>query len=54
MTAVPTASVDLQYRLEDTNLDAHVKYTGALNDRDQILQVIGGVVPTNTRAAQIP
>lgn len=51
---VPTASVDLQYRLEDTNLDAHVKYTGALNDRDQILQVIGGVVPTNTRAAQLP
>jgi PKD repeat protein len=28
--------------------DNAVKYTGSSNDRDQVLQVIGGVVPTNT------
>lgn len=32
----------------NTNGDGLVKYTGANNDRDPILQAIGGVVPTNT------
>jgi len=32
----------------DTNGDGVVKYTGANNDRDPILQAIGGVLPTNT------
>ena len=31
-----------------------LKYTGAANDRDPILQNIGGVVPTTTRAKQLP
>jgi hypothetical protein len=31
-----------------------VKYTGSANDRDLILQNIGGVVPTNTRVQQLP
>ncbi len=32
----------------DVNADKMVKYTGAVNDRDPILQAIGGVIPTNT------
>ncbi|QQR85684.1 MAG: hypothetical protein IPJ76_13875 [Flavobacteriales bacterium] len=32
----------------NTNGDGVVKYTGAGNDRDPILQAIGGAVPTNT------
>jgi len=31
----------------DVNGDGVIKYTGASNDRDLILQAIGGVVPTN-------
>jgi hypothetical protein len=31
-----------------------VKYTGSGNDRDPILQNIGGVVPTNVRLEQVP
>jgi hypothetical protein len=36
------------------NLDGVVKYTNANNDRDPILQNIGGVIPTNTRQEQLP
>ena len=50
---VPTNTIT-GYRLEDTNLDGIVKYTGASNDRDPILVNIGGVVPTNTRTEQLP
>jgi hypothetical protein len=32
----------------DVNRDGSIKYTGGGNDRDLILQDIGGVVPTNT------
>jgi len=32
----------------DVTGDGTVKYTGAMNDRDPILQSIGGAVPTNT------
>ena len=32
----------------DGNLDGQVKYTGSDNDRDRLLQAIGGVVPTQT------
>lgn len=32
----------------DVNFDGVVRYTGFFNDRDPILQAIGGVVPTNT------
>jgi hypothetical protein len=35
-------------------MDAVVKYTGSANDRDIILLNIGGSVPTNTRAEQLP
>ena len=35
-------------------MDGVVKYTGAANDRDLILQSIGGTVPTNTRVAGLP
>jgi len=31
-----------------------VKYTGAANDRDLILQNIGGSVPTQVRVEQLP
>jgi len=36
------------------NLNGIIQYTGAGNDRDQILQNIGGVVPTNVRNQQLP
>ena len=32
----------------DVNADGRVSYTGSENDRDPILQAVGGVVPTNT------
>jgi uncharacterized delta-60 repeat protein len=38
----------------DINFDGTVAYTGAGNDRDLILQRIGGVVPTNTVAGYWP
>ena len=42
------------YRREDVNMDGVSKYIGTDNDRDLILQTIGGVVPTAVRAAQLP
>lgn len=36
------------------DLDGSVTYTGGENDRDRILQSIGGVVPTATRTEQLP
>jgi hypothetical protein len=50
---VPSNSV-AGYRVEDVNLDGVVKYTGNFNDRDIILQAIGGVVPTYTVVQQVP
>ena len=50
---MPTATV-AGYFKEDINMDGVVRYTGAGNDRDIILQSIGGSVPTNTRSAQLP
>lgn len=35
----------------NTNPDGFLQYTGAQNDRDPILQAIGGTVPTNTISA---
>jgi len=35
-------------RCGDVNFDNLIKYSGPLNDRDDILFLIGGVVPTNT------
>jgi hypothetical protein len=32
----------------DVNGDDAIRYTGAFNDRDPVLFVIGGTVPTNT------
>ena len=31
----------------DSNSDGVIRYTGAANDRDPVLQAIGGTVPTN-------
>jgi hypothetical protein len=42
------------YHPADANMDGIIKYTGARNDRDDILQTIGGSVPTNTRGEQLP
>jgi hypothetical protein len=42
------------YLNTDVNMDGTVKYTGQDNDRDPILQNIGGVVPTNIRVEQVP
>jgi hypothetical protein len=36
----------------DVNRDGMVKYVGANNDRDPILQAIGGTVPTGTLSGQ--
>lgn len=38
----------------DVNGDGLVKYTGASNDRDLILQAIGGMVPTSTTTGYAP
>ncbi len=51
--AVPTNTI-AGYRSEDVNLDGTVRYVGEGNDRDPVLVNIGGSVPTNTRAAQLP
>ncbi len=37
----------------DVTFNSEIKYTGAANDRDPILQAIGGVVPTNTVAGYL-
>jgi hypothetical protein len=50
---VPTASA-VGYLDEDVDLNGVVRYTGAANDRDPLLQNIGGSVPTNTREQQLP
>ncbi len=42
------------HRADEINVDGSLKYTGEGNDRDPILQNIGGVVPTNVRAEQMP
>jgi hypothetical protein len=42
------------YLPEDVNMDGIVLYTGANNDRDRLLQAIGGVVPTEIRSEQLP
>ena len=52
--AVPTVTLNNQYRTEDINLDGSVKYTGTANDRDPILINVGGTVPTQTRQGQLP
>ncbi|MBK7270985.1 MAG: hypothetical protein IPI07_16240, partial [Flavobacteriales bacterium] len=51
---VPTNTVSGQYRQEDINLNGQVKYAGSANDRDILLQNIGGSVPTAVRNAQLP
>ncbi|MCB0763530.1 MAG: hypothetical protein KDB84_02415 [Flavobacteriales bacterium] len=38
----------------DVNGNGQVKYTGAGNDRDLILQAVGGSTPTNTAAGYLP
>lgn len=38
----------------DADLDGVVKYAGAVNDRDVVLQTIRGAVPTATRTEQLP
>jgi len=40
--------------MSDVNLDGVVRYVGVNNDRDPILQNVGGTVPTSTRAQQLP
>jgi hypothetical protein len=50
---VPTNTLNNVYDRRDLNLNGTVKYTGAGNDRDLILQTIG-IVPTNTRVQQLP
>ena len=40
--------------IEALNLDGSVKYTGSANDRDIVLQTIGGSAPTAVRTAQLP
>ena len=55
-TATPTYGTDARKDIGgtqvlwagDVTFNGQVKYTGAGNDRDPILQAIGGLVPTNT------
>jgi hypothetical protein len=35
-------------------MDGVVKYTGTSNDRDVVLDVVGGTIPTAVRVAQAP
>jgi hypothetical protein len=49
----PTSVIAGYYR-EDVNLSGDVQYTGAGNDRDLILQNIGGAIPTNSVIQQLP
>jgi hypothetical protein len=35
-------------------MNGSVQYTGVGNDRDIVLQVIGGAVPTDVRPEQLP
>jgi len=42
------------YWPEDVTLDGVVKYTGSGNDRDPILQQVGGTTPTTIRNQQLP
>jgi hypothetical protein len=50
---VPT-NATIAYGQADVNMDGSIRYTGARNDRDIILQNVGGVVPTNVRTEQLP
>lgn len=50
---LPTSNVD-GYLPTDVNMDGHVLYVGAGNHRDPILLNVGGSIPTNTRAEQLP
>ena len=51
---MPTSAVYGVYAREDVNMDSNVKYAGAFNDRDPILENIGGTVPTQQRFEQLP
>jgi hypothetical protein len=42
------------YHRADINLNGEVKYTGENNDRDILLQTIGGSTPTEVRVEQVP
>jgi hypothetical protein len=35
-------------------MDGIVKYTGVSNDRDAVLTIIGGTIPTTTKPQQLP
>lgn len=54
----PTASLLNVYRVEDTNLDGNVRYTGGSNDRDVILVNtnfgLTGTSATRQRVQQLP
>ena len=50
---VPTGSTSGSL-LADVNLDGTVRYTGTANDRDRIMENVGGPVPTSTRVEQLP
>lgn len=41
-------------RFKDYSFDGTLKYTNQDNDRDPILQNIGGVMHTNVRVDQVP
>ena len=51
LVALPRAT---GYHTTDGDLDGVIKSTGANNDRDPILSVIGGAVPTAVRVEQVP
>jgi hypothetical protein len=50
---VPTAT-STGYSNADVNMDGIIKYAGAHNDRDIILQTVGGTMPMAVRVEQTP
>ncbi|MBK8947753.1 MAG: hypothetical protein IPM68_02515 [Flavobacteriales bacterium] len=50
---MPTNTVN-GYHREDLNLDGVVRYTGTANDRDLILNNIGGTVPSSVLVELLP
>jgi len=50
----PTNTTTGSYHGSEVNMDGQVKYTGVENDRDIILQSIGGTVPTAMKVKQLP
>ena len=50
----PPTNTVVAYDRTDVNMDGVIKYAGQSNDRDRILQNIGGTNPNAVRFEQMP